>query len=445
MSKYLTPKSLIPKNLKPAENPFLNAQSQLEKVTEYLDLPPGLLSILKEPQKVLEVNIPVQMDNGEIKVFKGFRSQHNNALGPYKGGIRFHPGVTKEEVMALSLWMSWKCAVAGIPFGGAKGGVVVNPKELSEGELERLSRGYARAITPIIGSRIDVPAPDMGTNGKIMNWMMEEYEKYKKEQKNEGNKSEILATFTGKPVEMGGSLGREEATGRGGVFILQQVVKQISNLKFKISNCRIAVQGIGKVGFWFAKLAQQAGFEIMAISDSKGAIISKSLPSRQAGLTSKFLNPSEVLHWKEKTGSVIGFPGTKTITNEELLELDCDILVPAALENVITKDNAKKIKAKVIIEMANGPISPEADEILSAKKTIVVPDILANSGGVTVSYFEWEQNLKGEKWPASEVNERLKEKMIKAFEGVWEMSQKKKVDLRKAAYILAVDKIAKAM
>ena len=402
------------------ENPFLNAQKQLENVAEYLSISSDILEILKVPQAVLEVNIPVRMDGGEIRVFRGFRSQHNNALGPYKGGIRFHPNVTKEEVMALSMWMSWKCAVAGIPFGGGKGGVAVNPKELSEGELERLSRGYARAICPLIGPEVDVPAPDVGTNGKIMNWMMEEV----------GG----LATFTGKSVEKGGSLGREQATGRGGVCVLHALLaKQISNFKFQISNCRVAVQGFGNVGYWFAKLAQGAGFEIMAISDSKG------------GIVGDLRKMESVREWKEKSESVVGFRGTKTITNEELLELDCDVLVPAALENAITKDNADKVKAKIIIEMANGPITPQADEILNKKGILVVPDILANSGGVTVSSFEWEQNRRGEKWPESTVNNKLKEKITGAFEEVWKTKEDKKVDLRLAAYILAVDKVVKAM
>lgn len=413
------------------DNPFLNAQKQLGIVAKYLEIPADTLEILKQPQKVLEVNFSVKMDNGKIKVFKGFRSQHNNALGPYKGGIRFHPDVTREEVMALSMWMSWKCAVAGILFGGGKGGVAVNPKELSEGELERLSRGYARAICPIIGPEVDVPAPDVGTNGKIMGWMMEEI----------GG----LATFTGKSVEKGGSLGREQATGRGGVYVLQAITERLASSKlassdqelnakrYALNAKRIAVQGFGNVGYWFAKLAQEAGFEIVAISDSKG------------GIVGDLRDMESVREWKEKSGSVVVFQGTKTITNEELLELDCDVLVPAALENAITRDNADKIKAKIIIEMANGPITPEADEILNKKGILVVPDILANSGGVTVSSFEWEQNRRGEKWSESTVNNKLEEKITGAFEEVWKTKEDKKVDLRLAAYILAVDKIVRAM
>ncbi|HUW24858.1 MAG TPA: Glu/Leu/Phe/Val dehydrogenase [Patescibacteria group bacterium] len=428
-------------------NPFQNAQEQLDKVAKYLDIRPDVLAILREPQKVLEVSLPVKMDNGEIRIFRGFRSQHNNARGPYKGGIRFHPAVSKEEVMALSMWMTWKCAVAGIPFGGAKGGVAVNPKELSEKELERLSRAYIRAITPLIGSEIDVPAPDVGTGAREMAWMIEEYKKFKvQSSKFKVEKKEFLAAFTGKPVEKGGSLGRTEATGRGGVYILNELIK-----KLKIKKAKIAIQGIGNVGYFFAQLAYEQGYKIVALSDSKGGIELV----QNSKLKVKSLNPKEVLAWKEKTGSVVGFPGTETITNCELLIANCDILAPAALENVIDAKNAKKIKAKVIIEMANGPTTPEADDILLKRKVIVVPDILANAGGVTVSFFEWEQNVKDEKWPAFTkvtagkevrgVNERLKAKMIKAFEDVWKMGEQRNVDLRKAAYILAVDRVAKGM
>jgi len=428
------------------ENPFLNAQKQLEKVAEQLNVSSDILAVLKVPQKIIEVNIPVKMDSGEVKVFKGFRSQHNNARGPYKGGIRFHPNVTKEEVMALSIWMTWKCAVAGIPFGGGKGGVVVNPKELSEGELERLSRGYVRAISPIIGPRIDVPAPDVGTNGKIMEWMVDEYRQVLRSPRDKTrrtsflNENEILATFTGKPVEVGGSLGRTEATGRGGVFVLEALVKELKKTNSKL---KVAVQGMGNVGYWFAKIAQEEGLAIVAISDSRGGIVGPAFAKASAG--KDIGNIEKIKEFKEKTGSVVGFPGIKPITNDQLLTIDCDVLVPAALENVITKENADKIKAKIIIEMANGPITPEADEILNQKRVIVVPDILANSGGVTVSSFEWEQNMAQEKWSEKKVNERLKKTIEEAFEEIWKMGEKEKVDLRKAAYLLAVDKVIKAM
>jgi len=417
-------------------NPFQNAQEQFDKVTKYLEVGSGILKILREPQAVLEVNLPVKMDNGEVKIFRGFRSQHNNALGPFKGGIRFHQNVTKEEVMALSMWMTWKCAVAGIPFGGGKGGVIVNPKELSIYELERLSRAYARAIAPVIGPETDVPAPDVNTNGQIMDWMGSEYKSYNNYKYYKIYKNKITATFTGKPVEKGGSLGRTEATGRGGVYVLNELVKK---LKQKNNNLGIAIQGLGNVGYYFAELAHEQGYPIVALSDSKGAIVVEDLEGEGK------LDPKEVMKYKEKTGSVIGFPGTKTITNEELLELNAEILVPAALENVITKENAGKIKAKVVIEMANGPTTPEADEILAKNNIIVVPDILANAGGVTVSYFEWFQNMKDQKWTEDKVNRRLKAKMIGAFGAVWGGGKKYQVDLRKAAYILAVDKVAKAV
>jgi glutamate dehydrogenase/leucine dehydrogenase len=372
------------------------------------------------------------MDNGMVKVFKGFRSQHNNARGPYKGGIRFHPAVTKDEVMALSCWMTWKCAVADLPYGGAKGGVVVGPAKLSKKELERLSRAYARAIAPIIGPKIDIPAPDVNTDAQIMAWMLKEYLKTQKSKcKTKTQNSKLLAAFTGKPIRLGGSLGREQATGRGGVYILQALIKQL-----RVASCelRVAVQGFGNVGYWFAQLADDEGFKIIALSDSKGAIFS------EAGF-----DPTKVMAWKNRTGSVVNFPNSRPITNNQLLLTDCDILVPAALENVITSNNAAKIKARIILELANGPTTPEADEILVKKNIILIPDILANSGGVTVSYFEWRQNLSGEKWSEDKVNRKLKLKMVRAFRAVWETMQQKKLDGRTAAYVLAVDRVVKAM
>jgi len=411
------------------DNPFLNFQKTIQKAAKYLKIRPDILEIFKWPQRVIELNVPIEMDDGTIKLFKAFRSQHNNFLGPYKGGIRFHPQVCLEEVMALSAWMSLKCAVAGLPYGGGKGGIVVDPKKLSENELKRLSQAYAVALTPFIGPYTDVPAPDVGTDAKIMGWMSDAYASELKNKNLKLKKNEILATFTGKPVEMGGSLGRTEATGRGGVYVLEQLIQEL-NLKFQISNLKLIVQGIGNVGFYFAKLAHQAGFKIVGISDSKG------------GILGNLGDLSNLSKFKKRTGSVVSFPGTKTVTNEELLMADCDILVPAALENVITKENASKIKAKIIIEMANGPTTPEADEILAKRKILVVPDILANSGGVTVSYFEWLQNLKNQKWSEEKVNWELKKKMREAFVNVWKTKEKFKVDLRTAAYILAVKKIA---
>ena len=410
------------------DNPFLNFQKTIQKTAKYLKINPDILEILKWPQRVIELNIPVKMDDGTIKLFKAFRSQHNNFLGPYKGGIRFHPQVCLEEVMALSAWMSLKCAVAGLPYGGGKGGIIVDPKKLSENELERLSRAYAAALTPFIGPYTDVPAPDVGTDAKIMGWMTDAYAAEVKSKKLKVKSNEILATFTGKPVEMGGSLGRTEATGRGGVFVLVELARK---LKIKNEKLKIIIQGLGNVGFYFAKLAQEAGFKIVAVSDSSGGIIGD---LGSLGNLSRF---------KRETGRVVGYPGTKTITNEELLIGDCDILVPAALENVITAENAPKIKAKIIVEMANGPTTPEADEILAKRKILVVPDILANAGGVTVSYFEWLQNLKNQKWSEEKVNQELKKKMRQAFDNVWKTKEKFKVDLRTAAYIWLLTKLPK--
>jgi len=404
-------------------SPWVMAQEQLAKLSEYIEIDKNILEILKSPNRVLKVYLPVQMDNGEVKVFEGFRSQHNNARGPYKGGIRFHQNVSEDEVKALSMWMTWKCAVANIPFGGAKGGVIVNPKELSQGELERLSRAYIRAIAPIIGENIDVPAPDVHTNPQIMAWMLDEYMKFT------GKKE--FGVLTGKPVSFWGSLGRTQATGRGGVFVLDSLIEKLSMDK---KETKIAIQGLGNVGYWFAELAYKEGYRIVALSDSKGAIFSE-----------QGLNPSDVLEHKKKTGSVINFPGTKNISNEELLKLDVDILVPAAIEEVINKDNVNDIKAKAIIEMANGPVTPEADKVLTRKNIISVPDILSNSGGVTVSYFEWVQDKTGYFWTEEEVNEKLKKIMVDAFNQVWSIKEEKNTNLRISAYILAVSRVVEAM
>ncbi len=400
-------------------NPFENYLIQLKKV--------GNFPQLEKPQKIVEVNFPVQMDNGEVKIFRGFRVQFNNARGPYKGGIRFHPQVDLSEVKALAAWMTIKCAVADIPFGGGKGGVIVDPKKLSEGELERLSRAYVRAIYQDIGPDLDVPAPDVNTNPQIMSWMLAEYRKMSNVKT---QNSKVLATFTGKPLDGGGSEGRVEATGQGGVFVIASLAQK---LKMENSKLKIAVQGFGNVGYNFAKLASEVGFKVIAVSDSKGAVANK-----------EKLDIEEITAWKKETGSVVGFPGTKNVTNEELLELPVDILVPAALENVINAENAKDIKAKAIIEMANGPITPEADEVLEKRGIISVPDVLANSGGVIVSYFEWRQNRKGERWSKDVVFAKLQEKITRAFEDVWKEAEQKKVSLREAAYALAISRITSA-
>ena len=395
------------------------AQELIQKTGQKLNLNQDEIDFIMQPDRVIEVKVPVLMANGKIKTFVGYRSQHNNVLGPYKGGIRFHQNVSQEEVVALSILMTLKCAANNLPLGGGKGGVIVNPKELSEGELERLSRIYAQKIAPFIGEDVDVPAPDVNTDGKIMMWMLDEYEKT--------INKKSPATFTGKPVEFGGSLGRTEATGRGGVIVMNNLLKQL-NKDYKT----VAIQGFGNVGYYFAKIASEKDYKIVAVSDSQGGIYYEN-----------GLDPEKVMAVKKEQGSVINYPEGKVISNEELLELPVDILVPAALENVITKDNASKIQAKVIIEMANGPITEEAYSILEENQIISAPDILANAGGVIVSYFEWLQNKRNEKWTEEEVNQKLEEQLSTAFKEIFETSQKFNTDLKKAAFISALAKITK--
>jgi len=407
-------------------NPYQNALIQLEKAAGILKINGDILEILKVPKRILRVFIPVRMDNGRVKNFEGFRVQHNDARGPFKGGIRFSPIVSMDEVMALSMWMTWKGAIVNIPYGGAKGGVIVDTKKLSKEELERLSRGYVRAVHKFIGPNIDVPAPDMYTTPEIMAWMTNEYSRIVGEN--------TPAAFTGKPVEVGGSLGRADSTSVGGVYILEEALKKIKKEKKHIT---VAIQGLGNVGANAAKILDREDYNVVAVSDSKSAIVSES--------GTKGLNIKEVLKYKEKNGSVAGFKSTKTITNEELLTLQVDVLIPAALENQITAKNADNIKAKIVLELANGPTTPEADKILDAKGILVVPDILANAGGVLVSYFEWVQNRMGYYWDEAEVNEKLKKQMVKSFNDVWERKEKYKVDTRIAANILALERVVKAM
>ncbi|MBT6898712.1 MAG: Glu/Leu/Phe/Val dehydrogenase, partial [Candidatus Pacebacteria bacterium] len=368
-------------------NPHQQSVRQLEQVADllrdqYQDSVEfnQVIEKLKSPNQIIEGEIEVKMDDGSTKKFKAFRSQHNNARGPYKGGIRFHHNVNKEEVMALSTWMTWKCAVTGIPYGGGKGGVIVDPKKLSPKELQSLSRAYAEFIADYIGPWVDVPAPDVNTTPQIMAWMIDAYEGYLKAN-NRPLQENPLATFTGKPLGLGGSAGRTEATGLGGFFVFEKLVKKLGFDNKK--DVTVAIQGFGNVGYWFAYHAHQAGYKVVAVSDSKGGIY-----------VEDGLDPVVTFKYKQDQGKLPG----KAITNEELLELDVDILVPAALENVITKDNAANIKAKAILELANGPTSPEADQILADNGVIMVPDVLANAGGVTVSYFEWAQNLQGYYW-----------------------------------------------
>lgn len=382
---------------------------------------------LKSPDQIYEGEIEVKMDDGSTQKFTAFRSQHNNARGPYKGGIRFHQNVSKEEVMALSTWMTWKCAVTNIPYGGGKGGVIVDPKSLSVTELENLSRAYSEFLAENIGPWVDVPAPDVNTTPQIMAWMIDAYQAYLK--KNHRPLQENpLATFTGKPLGLGGSAGRTEATGLGGFFVFEKLVEKLG-LKNK-SEITIAIQGFGNVGYWFAHHAHQAGYKVVAVSGSRGGVYD------EAGL-----DPEKVLAHKQETGQLLG----TAITNEALLELDVDILVPAALENVITKDNAARVKAKAILELANGPTSPAADEILTDKGIILVPDVLANAGGVTVSYFEWAQNLQGYYWTKEEVISKLQPLMEDAFAQMWEMKKTKKVSGRMATYMTAVKRVVDTM
>ena len=404
-------------------NPFKNAQMQLVQAAKLLNLDESMIQRLKWPEKVLRVTIPVKMDDGSVGVFHGFRSQHNNAKGPYKGGIRFHPQVSEDEVMALSTWMTWKCALVDIPYGGGKGGVIVNPDDLSEGELERLSRGYARAISGIIGLDKDVPAPDVNTNGQIMAWMLDEYKSITGETNN--------GVFTGKPIELGGSQGREQATGQGGVYILEAMVKHENYNK---EDMTLAVQGLGNVGYWFSKLATNLGYKIVAVSDSRGGIYN-----------ANGFDIDEVMAYKKEHSGLAGFPDAEVITNEELLELEVTVLVPSALENVITEENADKVRAKSILEMANGPVTPEADEILFRNDVLVVPDILANAGGVTVSYFEWVQNKNGETWTAEEVLQKLEPIMQKAFTEAHEEMHRHNTNMRMGSYFVAVKRVVDAM
>ncbi len=408
-------------------NPFESAMLQLDNAAQYVAMG-DTLEILKQPQRILNVTIHVKMDNGKTKIFQGYRVQFNNARGPYKGGIRFHPQVSLDEVKALSFWMAMKCSIADLPLGGGKGGVIVDPKTLSVSELERLSRGYARAIADNIGPTKDVPAPDVNTTGQIMGWMVDEFIKLQPKKLTKKETLKLRSTFTGKLIADGGSEGREEATGLGGLFVLQACL-----LKMKLSGkLTAAVQGFGNVGYNIAKFLYEQGFTVVAVSDSKGGIYNK-----------EGLNPEAVLASKKKTGSLKA--SGKEITNAALLELPVDILVPSALESVITKVNASKIKARVILEMANGPIASEADTIVYKKGIVVIPDVLANSGGVSVSAFEWEQNLKGQHWTKKLVNARLKAKMERAVDDIWAMSKKIKTDLRTAAFVVALGRINKAM
>lgn len=405
-------------------NPFDIALKQLEEAAKVIGIDKSMHTILAHPKRVLTVSIPTKMDSNEIHVFTGFRSQHNDARGPFKGGIRFHPQVTIDEVKALSMWMTWKCAIADIPYGGGKGGIICNPKEMSDGEIERLTRRYAYAIADIIGPHTDIPAPDVYTGGKEMAWIMDTYSALK------GNfvQPEVI---TGKPLAIGGSLGRNEATGRGLSFTVREAAKKT---EISLETATVAVQGFGNAGQFAAQILEEQGAKIVAVSDSKGGIYNKN-----------GLHIGSIRKHKEKKGSVVGFPDSRSISNEDILETDCTILIPAALENQITKKNAAKVKAKIVAEAANGPTTPEADEILYKNKILTIPDVLANGGGVTVSYFEWLQNLRREYWTEEQVNNMLDRNITKAFSDVYETYEKYQINMRKASIALAVDRVAEAI
>jgi glutamate dehydrogenase/leucine dehydrogenase len=408
-----------------SSNPREVANQQFDIAANVLKLDAAARTVLKAPKRILKVSIPVRMDNGEVRVFQGYRSQYQDARGPYKGGIRYHPQVSEDEVIALSAWMTWKTAVMDLPLGGGKGGIICDPKSMSQGELERMTRGFARAISPIVGPEVDVPAPDVYTNGQTMAWFLDEYNRQVGRQE--------PGVITGKPVEIGGSLGRDTATARGCMIATREAFKAKGLVT---AGATIAIQGFGNAGSFVAVLADEflPGSKVVAVSDSHGAIYNGS-----------GFDVAKLIEHKEKTGKVNGFPGAKEISNEELLTLDVTLLVPAALEGQLTKDNANKVRAKIIAEAANGPTLPEADEILWKKGTVIIPDILANAGGVTVSWFEQLQAKTEYPWSLKLVQERLEERMVRAFHDVHDASKKHNVHMRTAAYVVAVDRVARAL
>ena len=405
-------------------NPFEIAQKQVKTACDRLNADPAVFEILKKPQRVLEVNFPVKLDNGTVENFTGYRSQHNNAVGPYKGGVRFHPNVNMDEVKALSIWMTIKCCVAGIPYGGGKGGITLDPRNYSEAELERIARAYSEAISPLIGEKIDIPAPDVNTNGKIMSWMVDAYENVVKHS--------APGVFTGKPVEFGGSLARTEATGYGVNFAAVQALEKLGK---DVKGATYAIQGFGNVGYHTGYYAHKAGAKIVAVSTVDVAIYNEN------GLDMEAI----IKEFQEK-GFITNEAGYgKEISNAELLALDVDVLAPCALENQLTSENAGKVRAKIVVEGANGPTTPEADVILRQNGVLVVPDILANCGGVVVSYFERVQNLHGYYWEFDEVQEKETVVLRRAFRDIWNLAQEYDVDLRTASYMMSIRRVEKAM
>lgn len=409
-------------------NPLKNVQKTIKETCTNLNLSESVYKLIKEPSRVMEINIPVKMDDGSIEVFKGYRSQHNNTMGPTKGGIRFHQGVNLDEVKALSIWMTFKCAIANIPFGGGKGGIIVDPKILSKGELERLSRGYVEKLYEVLGEDLDIPAPDVNTNAEIIAWMADEYNKLSREN--------AWGTFTGKPVVLNGSRGRSEATGLGIAIVLKEALKKLNK---SINNSSIAVQGFGNVGSNAALCIESLGGKVVSIAEW----------DREKGFYAiydeKGLNIKKLVSYFNEKGTLIGFPGSSEIKEEEFWSLSVDVLVPAALENSINLNNANLIKAKLICEGANGPLTPAADEILEKKGIEVTPDILTNAGGVIVSYFEWVQNLDNYYWNEEQVKEKEEEFLVDAFNNIWAMKEKFNCTMRNAAYMHAINKLAETM
>ncbi|HEY5402439.1 MAG TPA: Glu/Leu/Phe/Val dehydrogenase [Pyrinomonadaceae bacterium] len=402
------------------QNPFESMMSRFDRAAQLLDLDPDLYAVLRVPNRELKVYIPTRMDSGRIQVFEGFRVQHNFARGPAKGGIRYAPDVNLDEVRALAAWMTWKCAVVNVPFGGAKGGIICDPQQMSLGELERMTRRYAAELLDFIGPEKDVPAPDMNTNEQTMAWIMDTYSMHARHT--------VTAVVTGKPIDLGGSSGRREATGRGILFVINEAIKRF---KMSPAETRVVVQGSGNVGGIGARLLHEEGYKVVAISDIHGGIYNPS-----------GINIPEALNYLAATRSFEGYEGVEFVANHELLELECDVLVPAATENQITSQNADRLKCKVLAEGANGPTTAAADEILHQKGIFVIPDILANAGGVTVSYFEWVQDRMGYFWREDVVNERLQDKMVASFNDLCRFADAHSVDTRTAAYMLAIDRVA---
>ncbi len=401
---------------------FENALRQLDLANQVAKLDSNVLKVLKTPQRFIQAEIPVKMDNGQIKLFTAYRVQYNNSRGPFKGGIRFHWQTDLDEVKALAFWMTIKCAVADIPFGGGKGGVVVDVRELSDTEKENLSRGFARVFFDVIGPQKDVPAPDVYTNSQIMDWIVDEYSSLKGEF--------TPAVITGKSLEKSGSQGRSTATAQGGFYVFEKLSEKFGLDK----NIKIAIQGFGNAGMVMAELLSKAGYKVIAVSDSKGGIVNY-----------QGLDINKVIEYKKEFGKVQDFPQAENVSNDQLLSLEVDVLIPAALENAITKENVDEIKAKYILELANGPVSSEADEVLENKNVIVIPDVLANSGGVTVSYFEWKQNIDNQTWTEEQVFDKLKSKMVKAFDEIFQIYEQEQISFRKSAFVLALRRLEKSI